>query len=835
MKELTLKLINLLLIIVISISCAALEGVMLRKNGETLTSKVTFYNTNSLIPNTKSISIYVIPLFYLKDELPIISISPGEELSLSLPSGLYIFKVICLYERRGRVYKYIYVITNMSRGYRVLSNATIRINLREELIMANTWQRVGLHEIVPLLYQLRDSGFDLSDYYHLINECEEICVKATVAFKSRKWKEYSALRANLWSKASILKREIGILSALSPMSTTLLFVMIFILSIMISNFLRHDLANHVSRVFIAFVSFYFLTSLQPDFRYTMKYVVLPAFSPYIDVSLLYSSSVTILLFIHYINDVLLTLIGKAKPKFHGLTLVAIRNVYKRKLRTAIEFSAILVTIFSVVTVITMKTHYSMIIVNRRNTPYMLNAVVIEPYLTSYLPQDVYEAALSLSMNYVNSSWFQVFGLSSPLEDQSPRLLIVKNDSRARFFGGVLGVSASIGSSVYNSDKVCTGWFSRDCCKEIIVSSEVARLLDLKAGDYVNLYLLKNGKIYKLLGSFKVVGSYNASLFTIKDVNGLDILYFTPFKDVILMPLKTAVKLGLPIRRLVLTFSSPDKAQEVAFKVCSLNVTVWYVSNGVSSEVGRSPTILAKGLEVSVIPLFISALMVLNFILASIYERIRDFKTMSSIGFSPSDIMYAVLAESIILVMLPSFIGYILSVLAVREAKVGPLYSLLVFSSTLLLILIGGYVPSKLASCMVTPSRKLRFSLEEIASKRKSFYETTLPIKMTVHEIDTFNRYVLEKLRHTIIDDVTLELSRVIKSRDGISYMFNASRFEVYSTMQCELRLLIEDNNVRLNLLVKPHIFASRFLKSDVSVVISAFRKAIIDYTQSSRN
>lgn len=67
----------------------------------------------------------------------------------------------------------------------------------------------------------------------------------------------------------------------------------------------------------------------------------------------------------------------------------------------------------------------------------------------------------------------------------------------------------------------------------------------------------------------------------------------------------------------------------------------------------------SGAENMIVPLFLSSLTLLSMMLSSVYERINEIRTLSTVGLSPRQIGAIFVVESIALAFLGSFMGYII--------------------------------------------------------------------------------------------------------------------------------------------------------------------------------
>lgn len=133
----------------------------------------------------------------------------------------------------------------------------------------------------------------------------------------------------------------------------------------------------------------------------------------------------------------------------------------------------------------------------------------------------------------------------------------------------------------------------------------------------------------------------------------DVIFFIPYR--------TMVNLGGDLRSVAIGYGNDDKGvisdlQNNLMKRVDMNL---YASS--AGEINRFSSIgsnSSKGFETIVIPILIAALIVLNTMLGSVFERVKEIHTFSSIGLSPTHIGTLFMAEALVYAILGAVAGYI---------------------------------------------------------------------------------------------------------------------------------------------------------------------------------
>ena len=230
-----------------------------------------------------------------------------------------------------------------------------------------------------------------------------------------------------------------------------------------------------------------------------------------------------------------------------------------------------------------------------------------------------------------------------------------------------------------------------------------------------------------------------------------------------IPYQTAVNLGAEIRSIGIDFGDPkmvmDRLNPLMHRL-GLNLYAGRIDKpnaAVPSERGtidRYSSIAStssKGMEMVFFPILIASLIVLNTMLGSVYERVKEIHIFSSIGLAPSHIGMLFIAESLVYAIFGSVAGYLLgqatSKLLVFTGWLPDLY--LNFSSvsavltTLIVVgvvLLSTIYPARKAAEVATPSSDRNW---RIPDPDNDDWRVPLPFAVTGDQASGLNAFLGE--------------------------------------------------------------------------------------------
>jgi hypothetical protein len=134
----------------------------------------------------------------------------------------------------------------------------------------------------------------------------------------------------------------------------------------------------------------------------------------------------------------------------------------------------------------------------------------------------------------------------------------------------------------------------------------------------------------------------------------------PGNQVIILPHRTNLRLGGSLRSIAANAGSDEAAAELQDELVQrLDLGVFAGYEGGTYYCNAVTSASASGIEGSVVPILIAALIVLNTMLGSVYERVREIGIFSSVGLAPAHVGALFLAEASVYAVMGAIIGYLL--------------------------------------------------------------------------------------------------------------------------------------------------------------------------------
>ena len=158
-----------------------------------------------------------------------------------------------------------------------------------------------------------------------------------------------------------------------------------------------------------------------------------------------------------------------------------------------------------------------------------------------------------------------------------------------------------------------------------------------------------------------------------------------------------------------------------------------------------------GLGKIIMPIILAALIVLNTMLGSVFERVKEIKTFSSVGLSPSNIAMLFIAEALVYAIIGAVAGYLIGQ---ALSKVISVYHILPglnlnFSSTsaeisigvvIAVVLLSTIFPARKASQVATPSLDSTWKIPEPDGDT---WTIMLPFAVTGSQVRGINAFLTE--------------------------------------------------------------------------------------------
>jgi hypothetical protein len=354
-------------------------------------------------------------------------------------------------------------------------------------------------------------------------------------------------------------------------------------------------------------------------------------------------------------------------------------------------------------------------------------------------------------------------------------MTVKRADRQFDAKGVVGLSPQEAEVTGVNQALAAGrWFQPGDRLSIILPRKIADSLRVTDADVGSAKVSFSGQDYTVIGimdqdKFKAIQDLDQEPLTPVDFVQMQQLqrqgktdnssgfqqYLHLDPDVIFfIPYKTLVNLGGDLRSVAIGYGSEDKAvltdlRENLMKRFDMNL--YAASEGKINRFSSIAATSGQGLETIVIPILIAALIVLNTMLGSVFERVKEIHIFSSIGLSPTHIGTLFMAEALVYAILGAVAGYVLGqgiskILSVTGLLAG-LYlnfsSVSAVLSTLIVVavvLLSTMYPARKASQVATPAIQRSWNVPDPTGDE---WKIRLPFAVTGAQARGVNGFLAE--------------------------------------------------------------------------------------------
>ncbi len=440
-------------------------------------------------------------------------------------------------------------------------------------------------------------------------------------------------------------------------------------------------------------------------------------------------------------------------------LLGISNMKRRKLRTVLTFLTLLLLTFAVLSFTSIQTALRFNQIERDNEG-LYEGLLIRSKAWTPLEESVLEYAQS---NFGDRA---AIAPRSWYDNKKKAHIKMKHGENAHNALGVLGLTPEEGAVTGLDRALMAGrWFRPGEEKVVILPNEMIAALDIDVAD-VNR---GDGSVrIRVFGEqFTVIGVINSK--RMKRLRDLDDETMTPADfavtggqavqeiaeeeqrekqgledskvvikpfvhlepaNTLLMPYHTLrnVGSGNPLQSVGVRFHEDvDERAEIEMFLSRLAVTLFagiqeegddYVKVSIYSSLGMTSL---SGMANLFVPILIAALIVLNTMMGSVYERFREIGVYSSVGLAPGHIAWLFMAESCVYAVLGVVAGYLVgqimaTALTHADVTTGFTLNYSSLSAVLSCILVMGVVmlstvyPSRKASQMAVPDVTRRWRL-----------------------------------------------------------------------------------------------------------------------------
>jgi hypothetical protein len=284
----------------------------------------------------------------------------------------------------------------------------------------------------------------------------------------------------------------------------------------------------------------------------------------------------------------------------------------------------------------------------------------------------------------------------------------------------------------------------------------------------------------------------------------------PASDVVIVNYSRSLRLGGSLRSVAAGLAADEDAEKTQQDLVSrLDLGVFAGFGGATyycSAVGRQTL---AGLEGTIIPILIAALIVLNTMLGSVYERLKEIAIFSSVGLAPAHVGFLFLAEASVYAVIGAIVGYLIGqtiawfyvnlhwfqgLLSLNYSSMAAVGSTVIIMSV---VFLSTLYPAKKAAELAVAGVERRWRLPE---PEGDVLTVELPFTMHTEETLGLLAYLAEYLNahadysvgEFSTDGATLmRLAHVSEQAPRFSLRFHAwlSPYDLGVSEECEIRIV----------------------------------------------
>ena len=472
-------------------------------------------------------------------------------------------------------------------------------------------------------------------------------------------------------------------------------------------------------------------------------------------------------------------VGRVSASYAAFTL-GISNMRRRKTRTALTFVTLLLLTFTVLSFTSIKTTLKFTRISRDNIG-LYEGALIRNRSWNPLEESAYEYTLSS---------FEDIATIAPRNwyiSRQKAYIEVASERKVANALGVLGMTPQEDEITGIAKKclVAGRWFKEGEAMAAVLPVEMMDLLDIDLSEVGRAKVRLFGRWFTVIGALdskkmKILKDLDDELLTPADFQltggqavqemveeerrakeGMETpkLVIKPFvhlepANVIIIPYETLRGAGGALESIAVRFrEGVDVRKEIEDFVSRLAVTLFagirekgedFVRVYVYSSMGATSL---SGLSNLFVPILIAALIVLNTMMGSVYERTREIGIYSSVGLAPVHVAFLFLAESAVYAVLGTVAGYLVGQITAKvlfslnllkgfTLNYSSLSAVMSAALVMAVVLLSTVYPARKASQMAVPDVTRRWKLPEPEGDHW-FFE----FPFTVGGEDVFGLYV----------------------------------------------------------------------------------------------
>jgi len=729
-----------------------------------------------------------------------------------------------------------FILEGKAGYFKLLQGEVLRIDVKEQNILSNVEYVKGiLSSGFSLLHDCRTAGFLVeTEKRGLLNAYSEVEESLLLLRKRLFDHSFAKLRSAYILSSEVESTLKGLIQSSSQSLLPSFFLFLFIafasahlivegstcLEIMVSN--RKFLISINSLVGAVF--YIFLITL---FYYVFPGCRLILQSTYIIMSIFtfISGKIVALLFVRFSQE---EENRNRSIQFKSAITAAFslgsRNLRRRKMRTLINLTSIVILVFGFITLTSISPGYGLSKIELRPS-LPVDALLIRDEPLGASPGSF----ISLPESFIE--WLESYPnvtLISPKAENSPVTLgdplgrLYSEDGKWMNVLGIIGIIPSREANITGIDRMVEegNYLEDNDLKGILISSSLQESLKVNVGD----------KLYGFGQEFIIRGFFDdEALKRLVDIHGLTFLPYviTDRWRQILIPcpesniIITNYKMALTLPRVSTSRVAVQLYKMESYESLAKIIALTYEYKAYVSHQGSSLTLYslekyveAQGVEL-IFPLMVLVMLNIGLsMFATINERRNEITSLSSLGLNPTHIAALFVAEALIIGFIGGGVGYLLGISGYRLAsllggvqvreKVSAEWGISSIFLSVFTATIASLIPALRSSTLVTPSLLRKWKIEESEHPIKIGTDKRvldLPIKLMSREVEPFAAFIVRRLRE---DGSVIKLEEETSSKGmlkRISFVYDLSE---RGWTENEIVIQPEEKEYGLKLVARSH-------------------------------
>jgi hypothetical protein len=222
-------------------------------------------------------------------------------------------------------------------------------------------------------------------------------------------------------------------------------------------------------------------------------------------------------------------------------------------------------------------------------------------------------------------------------------------------------------------------------------------------------------------------------------------------QIVIIPAATALSMGGEVKALAVRAPGPEVRSLALAMADRFGLSLFSGEPKGTFLLKASDSIDYAGLPSIIVPVLIAALIVLNTMITSVYERKREIAVYTSLGMAPTHVSFLFVAEAVAFAVISSVLGYLLAQTAAKFLTGTPLmagmtanYSSMAGVAAMLLVmavvLLSVLYPSRVAAEIAIPDVNRSWSMPDAEGGRM---EATLPFLVKYAEQHCIGGYLMD--------------------------------------------------------------------------------------------